>query len=270
MKRRRSAIVVSLFPFLSILACVIGVITFMIAYSVLSQIDPEAVQETEARVAEEARLGQEYLHLQKELETAEVVLTEFRKLNVSLQENKETAEARKKALDKLIVDLGRMIGNHPKKAKLLAQATQFEQRINELQPLLKERLEKIVELQAAVNKQRADAKIPRVGKVVVRPSGSGTKGKIRPVFVDCLDLGVMVHLGSEPWLVKRSDLAKNAKWLSLLKETSAAGKKTVVFLVRPNGVGTYNSARNVALKLDVNNGKIPVDGMGELDLSFFK
>ncbi len=270
MKRRRSTIVVSLFPFLSILACVIGVITFMIAYSVLAQIDPEAVQEAEVRAEEDARLGREYLALQKKLETAEAVLSEFQKLKGSLQENRDAVASRNASLEKLQADLSRMIGNHPSKAKLLAQTTQFEQRINELQPQLKERLDKISALQAAVKKQQNVSRKPQHSKVIVRPSGSGTKEKIRPIFVDCLDTGLMVHHGPEPWLVKRSDLAKNAKWLSLLKEIYAGGKKTVVFLVRPNGIGTYNAVRNVALRHEVNNGKIPVNGLGELDLSFFR
>ena len=45
MKKKKADLEVSLFPFLSILACVIGILTLMITAIVIAQIDPEAVNE---------------------------------------------------------------------------------------------------------------------------------------------------------------------------------------------------------------------------------
>ena len=45
MKKKKTDLEISLFPFLSILACVIGILTLMITAIVIAQIDPEAVNE---------------------------------------------------------------------------------------------------------------------------------------------------------------------------------------------------------------------------------
>ena len=45
MKKKKNDLEISLFPFLSILACVIGILTLMITAIVIAQIDPEAVNE---------------------------------------------------------------------------------------------------------------------------------------------------------------------------------------------------------------------------------
>ena len=45
MKKKKADLQISLFPFLSILACVIGILTLMITAIVIAQIDPEAVNE---------------------------------------------------------------------------------------------------------------------------------------------------------------------------------------------------------------------------------
>jgi Na+-transporting methylmalonyl-CoA/oxaloacetate decarboxylase gamma subunit len=45
LKKKKADLQISLFPFLSILACVIGILTLMITAIVIAQIDPEAVNE---------------------------------------------------------------------------------------------------------------------------------------------------------------------------------------------------------------------------------
>jgi hypothetical protein len=43
----------------------------------------------------------------------------------------------------------------------------------------------------------------------------------------------------------------------------------MVFLIRPDGVNTYNVARDIARQHYVKNGKLAVGGQGEIDLSRF-
>ena len=45
MKKKKADLQISLFPFLSILACVIGILTLMITAIVIAQIDPESVND---------------------------------------------------------------------------------------------------------------------------------------------------------------------------------------------------------------------------------
>ena len=44
-ERKKRTLQISLFPFLSILACVIGILTLMITAIVIAQIDPESVND---------------------------------------------------------------------------------------------------------------------------------------------------------------------------------------------------------------------------------
>ena len=269
MKRKRKELTVSLFPFLSILACVIGSITLMISSAVLSQIDPGAVGEAEARVAEEQALGREFVALQEKLATAQTVLDEFKTLDTHLTKNKTTLTAKEADYEKIQAELNALIGNHPARAKLLAQTTAFEQRIEVLQPQLKETLDKIASLQKMIAEQKAER--PRVGKVVVRPSGSGQKGKVKPLFVDCTEEGLMIHDGaSDPWKVGRGAIAKDSRYISFLKSEAAKKKRTIVFLVRFNAIPVFAAAEKAANTHGMRNGRIPVQGLGELDLSHFK
>ena len=44
----------------------------------------------------------------------------------------------------------------------------------------------------------------------------------------------------------------------------------MIFLVRPDGVGSYNLARSLARSSYVTNGKLAIAGQGKLDLSKFQ
>ena len=69
MKKKKADLQISLFPFLSILACVIGILTLMITAIVIAQIDPAAVNEKietaleddDARVSRQARRSLDHL-----------------------------------------------------------------------------------------------------------------------------------------------------------------------------------------------------------------
>jgi hypothetical protein len=43
-----------------------------------------------------------------------------------------------------------------------------------------------------------------------------------------------------------------------------------VFLIRPDGVDSYNHVRNVARARYVTNGKLAIGGQGKLDLTLFQ
>ena len=60
---------ISLFPFLSILACVIGILTLMITAIVIAQIDPESVNEKiETALEDDEEFQQKIEERKKELD----------------------------------------------------------------------------------------------------------------------------------------------------------------------------------------------------------
>ena len=71
-KARKSQIEVSLFPFLSILACVIGILVLILCIVVISQIDPEGVEEVK-------KDNQDNIERQKQLDEIELKRRELQK-----------------------------------------------------------------------------------------------------------------------------------------------------------------------------------------------
>ena len=77
----------------------------------------------------------------------------------------------------------------------------------------------------------------------------------------------MVYDGPEPYHVRSADIQKHEQWIKLLDRVSRTKNGTVIFLVRTNGLGTYWQCRRAAYDNYCRNGKLPVSGMGHLDLS---
>ena len=82
-KRKRNDLQVSLFPFLSILACVLGILTLMITAVVLSQANNETFQEKVAEAMSDQTDFQELLEAEKE---------ELTRLRKELEEAKKQPE----------------------------------------------------------------------------------------------------------------------------------------------------------------------------------
>jgi DNA gyrase/topoisomerase IV subunit A len=269
-KRSNTGVEVSLFPFLSILVCMMGVLTLMITGVVLSEINPTAVEEVEEDVLENEERARKLLDLEALLSAAE-----------------KERKAAEKALDKAKADtpnpaaLSAQLSNLQKqlqqrratqksaqteKQRLQAAADELLQRINELKPDVDERTKRLAELRTELAKRKEPA---RAATVQVRPTGSGRAGSIKPTFVDCTPAGLTVYEGGTKYEVRRGDVGKHAQWLKLLERLSKVKNESIIFLVRRDGVGTYHTASRVATERYARNGKIPVASDGFLDLSLF-
>lgn len=244
---------VSLFPFLSILACVIGVLTLMITALALSQMD-----NPEGQAAERA---ESYERVQEESETN---AEELEKLKALVAQADMIRNAREE-LDRLKTDQKKADENKTLSVKLLADASRLRQRIEEIKDdpaALKAEIDK---LDAEVKRRTAP---PEEAQVTIRPGGTGSK--LKPHFVECAATGIVVHERDEPHRVRRGDLGKDEPFLKLLDRIADTEDETVIFLLRPDGVGTYNIARNVARAHYCRNGKLPILGQGRIDLSIFQ
>ena len=83
MKKKKADLQISLFPFLSILACVIGILTLMITAIVIAQIDPEAVNEKIEIALEDDEEFQKKINSKKE---------ELKKLRQEIEEIRANPE----------------------------------------------------------------------------------------------------------------------------------------------------------------------------------
>jgi len=261
-RRSRNKVTVSLFPFLSILACVIGTLTLMIAALALGQMDTDAMAGVEEYEQVKAKLEADRKAVEqlqrdfaqrntsvddadKQLVQAEVALTQLRR------QKQEAAAALEKPPE--------VKPNLP-----AVDAAAHQRLLKELETELREQEERKKKLLAELQQRK---KPPAEAEVVVRPGGSGVD--LDPTFVECTAGGVVIHEGKTPPFVRRADLASDPKFVELLQRVAKQPKATVIFLIRDDGLGTYYAARDQARARYARNGKLPVIGHGKLDLSLF-
>jgi len=256
MARRRQSqeITISLFPFLSILACVIGVLTLVIMSLSLSQIAKGRENEDDARAEEGAALKQSIAEMRTQIEELgknKVAALEKIKLETQVADLKKemTAPAEQPDAVKLKEDLADL-------EKAIAAENLAKQKIEEKKKEREDELARFEELK-------------KKPKVLIQPSG-GTS-KIRPQFVEARKEGLVIHAPSKTIPVKLADLAKDANFKKLIDFVKAGEAKgqTIVFLIRQDALGTFTRARDVALAGGANIAKLPLIGEGPVDLAAF-
>ncbi len=259
-KKKEEEEAISLFPFLSILACLIGTLTMMITAMAMSQMSKDEPQdEAEIKAAEErledfrklqeemASLKQSEDNLRKKLHEAE----ELRKDEAKLK------ELRQKALMAQVSD-----GEDDGVAKILAQIEEFDSEVKKMSPELKVAKTELEKL----NKEMEARKNPQA-KVSIIGGGSGSG--LKPFFVECATNQVVIHLKDQKIEVPRDQVRKSEQFDSFLADVGKADGASVVFLIREDGIKTFNDASRHASAKGVRNGKLPIIGQGEIDLSFF-
>ncbi len=271
MARRKQAEgeAVSLFPFLSILACLIGTLTLLIMALALGQMGREQSEDVVSRYENFTRLKADVAFQESELEALLELIRQAEALADRLRlANEEIARLEQEQQNML----ARQDVNS-EYAQLLAEANRLRKRLTEIQGEPKLLDEKIAALEEEIRRRQAG---PEEAVVQIRPGGSGVN--IDPVFVECTaqDIVVLDDDESKNIRIRVGDLDKlEGEFLRLLDRTAAQKNGQVIFLVRPDAIGTYNHARNVARNHYgpngyCKNGKLPVPSQGKIDLSIFR
>lgn len=254
---------VSLFPFLSILACVIGVLTLMITAMALGQLDPEAVEEANRQLIEAEQRAKEHTEVKAQISEYEQQLNDLRRLIAE-------AEAIRQDLERARAELALIKAKHDQmavddaSAKVLAELNRQRERLAEMEknkPLITAEIEK---LKAELAKRDTP---PPPAQVKVQPGGSGDD--IHPYFMECARNDVVILDDGSKTRVRRADLSTSPEFAQAMARVRADPKGVMTFLVRPDGVGTYNSASDVARINQTRNGKLPISTQGEIDLTLF-
>ncbi|MCC6579126.1 MAG: hypothetical protein IT440_01700 [Phycisphaeraceae bacterium] len=252
----------SLFPFLSILVCLIGVLTLLLVGITLSSMPPDQLEamlrgseleavkhdlDEEQRKKEELqRLIDEAELIRKALEEAKAQLLQMQQLQKSTLEGKDQLEA-----DSI---------------KILAEIKSLEEQIKTLTTEMADLLKQIAELEKELKDRKEP---PPAAEVRIVPTGTG-KGLI-PTFVECNATGIVIYEGAEPTAVPYNAMAANPQFALLCERISNQAKTHVItFLVRPDGIQTYQYASALARQRWAPNGKLPAPGQGKIDLSMFK
>lgn len=254
-RRRKSGPSVSLFPFLSILACVIGTLTLMITAMALGQMDTDEVDN-----------GLKLDYLLRQIAKYE---NQIKQLEADADDTQKDLARAKAELERLLlIKKSLMEKDEEEKPKLDAPPIDEEAHKKRLAQINEE-----IKAQEAL-KQELLAKLKELGKpreevdVLIRPGGSGVG--LKPTFVECTAADVVMLQNDPPKRVRRADLKTDADFLALLDRIAEDPKSTVIFLVRDDALPTYYAASGVARSRYARNGKLPVIGHGRIDLSLFK
>lgn len=252
---------ISLFPFLSIIACVIGVLTMMISTLALAQMDNEEVAVIEAyeKAAHELKAADKDV---ADLKAA--IATKIGPDAVAARDKADASEKELEELAKQLEELKKQL-EEQKTVRIVIPTLDPSQRetATSMQSELTALREELAQMEKDL-KQREDAS---ESKVSVLPSGSGVN--FTPHFVECAAGSIVLHNLNPPKLIRAANMVTDKDFLALLEQVANGVDDSIVFLMRSDGLNTYNAARKICTDRDIRNGKLPVVGKGRIDLSAF-
>ena len=254
---------ISLFPFLSIIASVIGVLTMMIATLALAQTDTPDVAQIE-----------KYEQTKKDLQRSDERIEELkREISVSKSAALELRE-QKKVLSVTIAELEQLLKELEQVEKDLAEQKQIKIVIPQLQKKDREtvtdmqsELEQLKEQLAQLEKELKDRTENSEANVTVLPQGSGLNYK--PQFVECAEGSVVMHSLPTPKRIRTAEIVKDKDFIALLEQVANSTNDSIVFLLRSDGLGSYRACKKLCDERELRSGKIPIVGKGRIDLSVF-
>lgn len=263
-KRRKSnEEAVSLFPFMSILACLIGILTLMISVSMKSK----QMDKKEGLTEEEVASAKEHQLVKSKTEN---LLKEIRKLEEKInKEKKSTSE---------------MAGLEKTKSELSAQLVKAETRLikeavspRALQDL-RTQIEKaklqqpglqaqIANLQAKI--KSASTPIKTEEAVLIKQGGSGSLGNKKLFFVECSNKGISIYENGNPTAnIPIAEIETSPGYGKFLEKVKGTQQAMVLFLIRKSGPDAYRWAAGIAeAKYGVVTAKLPIPNDGKIDLT---
>ena len=249
---RRDSIVSSLFPFLSVLACTIGVLVVLLAVMSLASVS----------VTEEARESWQ----ERDRERAE----DRARLDDSKREV-AAAEARWRALDEALAERGatpgasafeirRWLKQARRQADTAARIAALESEQAELE---RERGE--VETTIAVLESRRET-LP----ILIDPTGLSRRWK--PWFVACEAEGLTAYRvrDGHAHFVSQDSISMQGELGRYLRRLLAEPGALLVLLVRPDGLGVAGRLARLAKGVGIRVARLPLPGTGELDWSLMR
>jgi len=251
-QRRDRELASSLFPFLSVLACVIGTLTLLIAALAMNQV-AAGLQEHSSDEAEPPELTTqraEVRALERELERASSLQAEQAAVAASLQA--------------LGIDSDR---SPAETAAHLTARLSAARLARELADLERESAELDAALVGMTRTLERDTKRNDGRTIRIHPLGRGKA--LRPFFVECRPAGVRLYYeGLEDSLfLDRNSPRGESQFEVFLRRARSLRNHTVIFLIRPDGIETYNWAREQIGSLSLRHAKLPLPGQGELEFT---
>lgn len=271
---------VSLFPFLSVLACVIGVLTMLISVLSLLQVDPGEIEDLQrAEAAQKLRLVLD--EQENKLKDEESELDELRRKLAEAALLAQSIEDAKKALADLQDehDANRKL-SAAKKNEIISLLAELK-RLRELVAQAKKDLLALGIDISDLDEKIKDAKPPQTLTKILPPGegGGGRGGRSKFIFVDIRPNVLRVHeAGKSPIVIKVSgrlghhELTQHPGLSEVLERIyKSNGGLQLVQFIRPAAKPTEVARLlvRVARNKGVLVGKLPAVDDGPLDLTAF-
>lgn len=260
---------VNLFPFLSILICIIGGLTMIIV--ILQLI---AMQQVEGREPEDVERAREFVQMEKIKEEDQKKLDDLRQLIEEMIQVNQSTLANMERL-RLLKDL---LENQEKldvsREELMTKFALLQQTNKQLDIDHTELLAQIEKLKKEIEERKLP---PEAARLQVRPTGSGAN--TIPYFVEIASKTILIHhsLSEPPIEIPSASLGQSEEFNKLLETIKAAGDRRLIFLVRGDDSSMANLAKANSVVSSFKSrtgakfipGKLPLPGDGKVDLSLF-
>lgn len=253
---------------MSILACLIGILTLLISVSMqVKQMQTDDISEDDKALAMQNR------DLKKQ---AVVIQTQIDKTNERVSKENSTVDQLAKLKDRKIILHKKLeevdLAKDPTKTDAALQKT-IENLKAEIAALQKARPaleQKLKELKEELAKRKNPPKL--VESVIVKPGGTGIRGATNLFFVEANSTGIVIISDDGKKVPVSTDaIPNNADYANFLKTAKATRDSMVLFLIRRDGAKSYSWAAGVAeATYEVKTGKLPIPNNGPIDLSLFK
>ncbi len=248
---------VSLFSFIDIIGGLIGALSLIILSLSLSHIVPESssanfnndqVQQLKLHIQQKNTQLDRMRKIISELSTQQADMIDARRQLGNLQQNQK----------RVVIEQSITIEALKEKRRLLQQIFKLEKKQGQLQT-------NIAELDKVANENKGN--ISR-DKIEVHFAGRGKN--LKPTFVECMADGLVIQDGTIKVTINNRIISTSDKFHLLLKEVTNRVAGTIIFLVRPDGIHSFNLALKRTKKYKVRTGKLPIPGSGIIDLNHYK
>ena len=113
----------------------------------------------------------------------------------------------------------------------------------------------------------------KAGAIKILPSGSTNK-RAKPYFIESLGKGLIIHEGNmmggvEKRFIEKERIAASSELKKFIKKIKNDDNGMALFLIRPDGVASYEAGLLVTKREEVRAGKVPLPGDGSVDIDAF-
>lgn len=269
-KRKDAGMQINLFPFLSVVVCIIGCLTLIIVVMNIMSMS----KAKEGREPEEVERAKEFQVLKKQEEEDQKKYDDLRKLVDSLTRLNQDLLAKRQKLT-MLQDMSESAEKiDASREELIAKFQTLSKANTQLAADEKLILAQIETLKKEIEQRKLP---PDAAALVVRPSGSGANTE--PYFVEVADGQLLIHYSlKEPAVpVPAGSMEVNPNLRKLLDTIAQRPYRTLIVLVRGSDGAVANLGKlsgvvgvyNEQFGSQIIPGRLPLPGEGKVDLSLF-